>query len=100
MRDHGKQGLLDFFSEIKDPRTGPAIRHPLENIIAIAVCAVICGADNWVEVEEFGRGRYEWFAKFLDMAAGVPTHDTFGRFFARLDPVEFGRCVSLPGHAR
>ena len=53
---------------------------------------MICGADNWVEVEEFGRGRYEWFAKFLDMTAGVPTHDTFGRFFARLDPVEFGRC--------
>ena len=85
-------GLLDFFSELTDPRDGPALRHPLENIIAIAICAVICGADSWVEVEEFGQGRYDWFNKFLDLSSGIPAHDTFGRFFARLDPAEFTRC--------
>ena len=85
-------GLLDFFSELTDPRDGPALRHPLENIIAIAICAVICGADSWVEVEEFGQGRYDWFSKFLDLSSGIPAHDTFGRFFARLDPAEFTRC--------
>lgn len=81
-----------FFTSLPDPRVERTKRHALLDIIAIAVCAVIAGADSFVEIEEFGRARRGWFASFLELPHGIPSHDTFGRVFARLDPLAFERC--------
>jgi predicted transposase YbfD/YdcC len=67
-------------------------RHVLSDMLTIAICAVICGADGWSAVEEFGRAKHKWFATFLQLPHGVPSHDTFGRVFAALDPRAFEAC--------
>ena len=85
--------LLRFFKDIADPR-GKNIIHKLHDILVIAICAVICGADGWVEVEEFGQSKQSWFKRFLDLPAGIPSHDTFGRVFARLEPDAFEKCFT------
>ena len=64
-------------------------RHHLLDIITIAICGVICGADSWVDIELFGKSKQAWLAKFLRLPNGIPSHDTFGRVFSRLDPDEF-----------
>jgi predicted transposase YbfD/YdcC len=69
-----------------------ARRHELLDIIVIAVCGVICGADTWVDIEECGKAKLAWFQGILDLPNGIPSHDTFGRVFARLDPEQFQRC--------
>jgi predicted transposase YbfD/YdcC len=83
--------ILAHFQELGDPRVSPATRHHLLDIVAIAVCAVICGADSWVEVEAFGRAKEAWLRTFLVIPHGIPSHDTFGRVFAALDPDQFER---------
>ncbi len=80
--------LIEYFSEIEDPRTGNAIRHLLIDIIVTAICAVLCGADNWVEVEQFGKAKEGWLRGFLQLPNGIPSHDTFGRVFAQLEAEE------------
>jgi predicted transposase YbfD/YdcC len=79
------------FGKIRDPRIGNAKQHKLIDIIIIAICAVICGADSWNDVELYGRNKQAWLKQFLELPKGIPSHDTFGRLFARLDPQEFGR---------
>lgn len=81
--------LLTHFLDVTDPRDGPHLLHPLVNIIAIAICGVICGADEWTEIEEFGQAKYDWLQRFLDLRHGIPSHDTFGRVFGRLDAQQF-----------
>jgi predicted transposase YbfD/YdcC len=81
--------ILAHFQELDDPRVSPATRHQLLDIVAIALCAVICGADSWVEVEAFGRAKCAWLGTFLALPYGIPSHDTFGRVFAALDPAQF-----------
>jgi predicted transposase YbfD/YdcC len=81
--------ISEHFGGIRDPRTGSNISHPLINIMTIAICGAICGADNWVDMEMFGKAKQEWFAKFLDLRHGIPSHDTFGRVFRQLNPEEF-----------
>jgi hypothetical protein len=78
-----------YFADLPDPRIERAKRHQLVDILTIALCAVLAGADNFVEIEEFGLAREDWFATFLELPNGIPSHDTFGRVFARLDPVAF-----------
>jgi len=86
------RSLVARFAEVSDPRAALGVRHSLEAILTIALCALICGADNWVEMEEFGKAREAWFATFLDLPHGIPSHDTLGRVFAALDPEQFERC--------
>jgi predicted transposase YbfD/YdcC len=83
--------ICDHFSDLEDPRIDRTKLHKLLDIITIAICAVICGADSWVEVEEFGNAKIDWFRNFLELSNGIPSHDTFGRVFALLDPDQF-RC--------
>ncbi len=78
----------DFFSGITEPR-GSNKRHKLIDIITIALCAVICGADSWEDIEEFGETKKEWFERFLELPHGIPAHDTFARVFSSIDPKEF-----------
>jgi predicted transposase YbfD/YdcC len=81
--------IEEQFGKLSDPREGRNVQHKLMDIIIIAICGVICGADGWVEVENFGRQKEEWLKKFLELPKGIPSHDTFGRVFARIDPEEF-----------
>jgi predicted transposase YbfD/YdcC len=81
-----------YFSNLADPRIDRTKRHKLLDILVITICAVICGADNWVEVELFGNAKRAWFEKFLELPNGVPAHDTFWRVFARLEPEQFKEC--------
>ena len=84
--------VVEHFAGLVDPRAERAKRHELLDIIVITICGVICGADNWVEIEEFGNARLEWLSRFLRLPNGIPSHDTFGRVFSRLDPDQFGAC--------
>lgn len=85
------RGLLRFFRDIRDPR-GRNRLHALTDMMVIAICAVICGADGWAQVELFGKSKRKFFASFLELRYGIPSHDTFGRVFARLNPDAFEAC--------
>ena len=84
--------ITDHFNNLDDPRMERAKLHWLLDIVAIAICAVICGADNWVDVENFGKAKRKWLQTFLELPNGIPSHDTFGRVFARLDSEQFQDC--------
>ena len=86
--------LTAAFAGLPDPRSDRGQKHRLADILAIAVCAVIAGADSWEEVERFGQAKLAWLKTFLALPNGVPSHDTFYRLFARLDPDAFARCVT------
>jgi predicted transposase YbfD/YdcC len=83
--------ISTHFADLEDPRIDRTKLHKLFDIIVVAICAVICGADSWVEIEEFGNAKIDWFRTFLELPNGIPSHDTFGRVFALLDPDQF-RC--------
>lgn len=83
---------LEHFSKLSDPRVQRGQEHSLLSIVAIALCSILGGADDWVAVERFGLAKLAWFRRFLDLPNGVPSHDTFGRVFSRLDPAQFEAC--------
>jgi predicted transposase YbfD/YdcC len=79
--------ICAFFTVVHDPRRPhPTTLHTLETILTITILATICGAQNWVEIEHWGKAKAAWLAEFLDLTHGIPSHDTFGRVFAVLDP--------------
>lgn len=84
--------IEQHFGELTDPRVDRTKLHELLNILVIAICAIIAGADNWEDVAEFGKARLAWFETILDLPNGIPSHDTFTRVFAKLDPEEFRAC--------
>jgi len=86
--------IYAYFGSVPDPRIDRTKRHSLKDIIVIAICAVICGADGWVAVEEFGKSKIDWFRRFLDLPNGIPSHDTFGRVFSLLDSEQFMDCFA------
>jgi predicted transposase YbfD/YdcC len=77
------------FADLKDPRIDRTKLHKLIDILVIAICAVICGADGWEDVEAFGQAKKEWLETILELPNGIPSHDTFSRVFERLDPQQF-----------
>jgi Ser-tRNA(Ala) deacylase AlaX len=81
--------IVRHFEGLSDPRTGNAKTHIFLEILIIAICAVICGADGWSDIELFGKNKKEWLKTFLKLPKGIPSHDTFGRVFAKIKPEEF-----------
>ncbi len=84
--------IADHFAVMSDPRIDRTKRHKLIDILTIALCAVICGADSWVAIELYGGTKYEWLKTFLELPNGIPSHDTFARVFAQLNPQQFQEC--------
>jgi len=81
--------LNEHFANVEDPRQVRKTDHPLVNIIFMSICGVLCGAEDWVSIALFCQAQEAWLAQYLDMAKGVPAHDTFGRVFAMLDNESF-----------
>ena len=92
MNDKLSASITDHFAGLEDPRVERTKLHELLDIIVIAICALICGADDWTEVELFGNAKLSWLRTFLELSNGIPSHDTFGRVFARLNPEQFQQC--------
>jgi len=89
MEDNTQRDLESLFAQVKDPRIERTKRHRLRDIIILAICGVICGAEGWVDIEEFGKAKESFFTEWLDLPNGIPSHDTFGRVFALIDPKQF-----------
>lgn len=81
--------ILEHFSHVTDPRMDRTKLHQLMDIITIAICAILCGANTWVDVALFGEKREQWLKTFLELPNGIPSHDTFGTVFAMINAEEF-----------
>src|SRR3954468_12411737 len=82
----------NYFAKLKDPRRAHRRLHLLQDIIVIALCAVIAGAQDWQQIETFGRKRQDWLRRFLELPNSIPSHDTFERVFDRIKPQAFLAC--------
>lgn len=83
------EAIEAHFSKVSDPRVDRTKEHKLIDMIALAICAVICGAEGWVDIELFGKSKMAWLKTFLELPNGIPSHDTFGRVFAKIDAQQF-----------
>jgi predicted transposase YbfD/YdcC len=84
--------LRQCFADLHDPRREHGREHSLCDILSLTICAVVSGADSWVDVEEYGRCKFDWLQTFLELPNGIPAHDTIGRVFALLNPQSFQQC--------
>jgi predicted transposase YbfD/YdcC len=84
--------IRDHFADLTDPRRRPVV-YPLINIVTIALCAVIAGADDFVSIAAWGCQKRHWLSKILDLSSGIPSHDRFNAVFAALNPAEFEKCL-------
>ena len=89
MQEKPHNKIAEHFGSVQDPRIERSKEHKLIDIISIAICAVICGAEGWVDIENFGKSKETWLKTFLELANGIPSHDTFGRVFSLIEPEEF-----------
>jgi hypothetical protein len=83
MSQSQRVSLKECFSTLTDPRRRK-VMYPLVNVVTIAICAVLCGADDFVSIAEFGRTKRQWLSKFLDLSAGIPSHDRFNAILGAL----------------
>jgi hypothetical protein len=83
------EGLVGCLRVIKDPRIERTKRHPLVSVLFIGICSVLCGAESWEQMEDFGNEREEWIKRYVALPHGIPSHDAFGRVFAQIDPKAF-----------
>ena len=92
MKLRPKISIAAHFSELEDPRIERTKLHQLIDIITITICAVICGADGWADIELYGKCKYKWLKKFLELPNGIPSHDTMKRVFSLLNPEKLQQC--------
>ena len=83
------EAIEQHFSKVSDPRVDRTKEHKLMDMVVIAICAVICGAEGWTDIENFGNSKLPWLKTFLELPNGIPSHDTFGRVFSMLDAEQF-----------
>jgi len=84
--------IVEHFQTLEDPRIERTKKHRLLDILVIAVCTLLTGGEGFQDMELFGKSKYAWLRTFLALPHGIPSHDTFGRVFARLDPQRFRQC--------
>ncbi|PID63439.1 MAG: hypothetical protein CR974_01990 [Gammaproteobacteria bacterium] len=89
-----ENSLVEIFGEISDPRQEGKVKHNLVELLIVAVVAVLCGADNFVEIELWAKSRLDWLRKYLTLEHGIASHDTFGAVFAGIDASQFSVCFS------
>ena len=90
MATGNKQSVEEIFVSVRDPRQVKKVEHRLADVLTIAVCAVLAGADEFVAIEEWAKEKLDWLRRYLPLENSIPSHDTFGRVFAAIDPEEFG----------
>jgi DDE_Tnp_1-associated len=100
-----ESGLMDasivkHFSTLKDPRIERHKKHHLVDILVLAICAVLSGAEGWEAIEEYGHAKLEWLRRFIPLENGVPTHDTIARVLSRMSAKGLQECLSELGEGR
>ena len=90
--DHHPASILDHFADLPDPRREQGRVHRLDEIVFVATCAVLCGAESWEQIADYAHSKIDWLTTFLTLPGGVPSHDTFRRVFCLLDPLAFQKC--------
>jgi predicted transposase YbfD/YdcC len=91
-RSGNSDSILEHFSELEDPRVDRTKDHSLESILVISLMAMVCGAESFTEMEEFGEAKKDWLGSLLSLPNGIPSHDTFNRVYSALDPKKFSEC--------
>jgi len=92
MPKHPQLSLLEHFQDLPDPRLDRTKDHDLIDILVIAICTLLCAGESFNDMEDFGHAKHDWFKTFLRLRNGIPSHDTFNRLFAALDPAAFLEC--------
>src|SRR5277367_891095 len=85
--------IFTTFENLTDPHLERTRRHELFEIVVVAICATIAGSNSWTDMERFGNEKLDWLRGFLRLENGIPSHDTFGRVFSRLDPAKLAACI-------
>jgi predicted transposase YbfD/YdcC len=92
MQNHPKLSLIEHFKDLPDPRVNRTKDHDLIDLLVIAICTLLCAGESFNDMEDFGHAKHDWFKTFLTLRNGIPSHDTFNRLFAALDPKQFLDC--------
>ena len=93
MASNGSAAFHHHFQDLQDPRVARTRKHPLINIVFMAVCGILCGSNSFAGIHEFAIDRRNWLARYLDLTNGIPSEDTLARVLARLDPGAFEKCL-------